>query len=145
LILAPVDPNTNPAADADPERRDRVGRMAAAALRPAPLSLDDALTVREQKIEQVMSHAEAIHDQWGRTAYLYLVKFCRGHRKFIGHDVVEASRAEIEQPHDTRAWGGVFQRALKVGCIERIGYQPAPHRHASPSPEYRSLIWSGLI
>lgn len=139
--LAPLDPELVQTADADATRRDLMTRMAAATLRPAPLTLDEARLVRDQKIAQVLDNVESISDQWGRVAYLFLVGYARRHHRFIGQDVVRASRFEIDPPHTDRCWGPIFKRALVVGCIRRIGYAQAPHRHASPCPEYESMIW----
>jgi hypothetical protein len=90
---------------------------------------------------QVLDHAESIAPGWSRVAYLYLVKFSQQRWQFIGHDVVEASQSEIDQPHDTRAWGQIFRHGLKVGFLRQIGYAQAPHRHASPVPRWESAIY----
>ena len=134
--LAPLDPELMNVADADPVRRELVGRMKA-----ATLSLDDARRVRDQKMAQVLSTAESISDQWGRVAYLFLVRYAQRNRRFIGQDVVRASRGEIDPPHTDRAWGPIFKRAITAGVLHRIGFAPAPHRHASPCLEYVSMIY----
>lgn len=103
-------------------------------------TLEAAKAAANEGMDRVLSHAEEISDQWGRTAYLFLVKFARSHAQFIAGDVIAASKAEIDQPHDNRAWGRIFRRAVKVGFIKHVEYVPAPHRHCSPVSLYQSGI-----
>lgn len=106
-------------------------------------TIEMALAARDHAMAKVLEHAEQIHDQWGRVAYLFLVRFSRTHYEFIGHDVVLAFKAEgFAQPHTDKSWGSIFTRAGNVGVITLKCYVKAPHRHGSPCPLYRSQLYS---
>ena len=144
--LCPLDPELLNIADADPERRLMVSRMAAATgLRPAPLSLDEARRLRDMKITQALDHAERESVRWGDMALDYLKRYAETNDVFPGWFVTRAAdlTGAVPTPPTLKAWGSIFTKAARSGWIQKCGYRQDPHRHANPCPVWKSLIYQG--
>jgi hypothetical protein len=138
MILAPLDPNYVNTADCDTGRRERMGRMAA-----ATVSLDDARTLRDEKMAQALDHAERNDPTWGAQALDYLKWYAETHDRFPGWFVTQAAELckEVPTPPTLKAWGSIFTKAARQGWIEKCGYRQDPNRHANPCPVWASLIY----
>ena len=135
--LAPLDPELMNVADADPVRRELVGRMKA-----ATLSLDDARRVRDQKMQQVLDHAEREQPKWGDLALAYLKRYAETHDRFVGWFVTQAAdlTGAVPTPPTLKSWGSIFSKAARDGWLVKDGYAQDPHRHANPCPIWKILI-----
>ena len=135
--LAPLDPELMNVADADPVRRELVGRM-----KSATLSLDDARRVRDQKMQQVLDHAEREQPKWGDLALAYLKRYAETHDRFAGWHVTHAAELtrSVPTPPTLKSWGSLFTKAQRLGWIEKCGFTQDKNRHCNPIPVYRSLI-----
>ena len=131
MILAPVDPNINQSADADPDRRDRVSRM------------DMARAKRDEGMGRALDHAEREMVSWGETAFSYLVWYAETHDKFPAWFATQAAdlTGAVPAPPTRKAWGSIFIRAARTGVIRKDGYRADPNRHANPCPVWASLIY----
>ena len=136
--LAPLDPELMNVADADPVRRELVGRM-----RAATLSLDDARRVRDQKMGQALDHAEAESARWGTRALSYLRQYAESHDRFPGWFVTQAAEltGAVPTPPTLKSWGSIFTKAARAGWLVKDGYAQDPHRHANPCPIWKSMIY----
>lgn len=107
------------------------------------LTLDDARLQRDAAIVQVATKAGA---QWCNVAYEFLKLYAIRHSSFTPEEVTDALAAEgYAQPHDLRAWGPVYQKARRLGVIERSMTETYQRRfgHATHSFKWRSLIFGG--
>lgn len=102
--------------------------------------LFEARAERDLNVARVSEKAERDAPGWKEQAYLFLCDFARTHGDFISEDVSDASRAAgLPQPHDDRAWGAVYQRALKSSVIVQVGAGRSRRRHASICPLWRRI------
>lgn len=65
---------------------------------------------------------------WTGLAYAFLVKFAVNKKRsdlWTAEAVTDAFAADLNfiQPHDQRAWGAVFQRAIRKGVIEVVDHK----------------------
>ena len=130
-ILAPLDPNWNQSADADPARRDMVSRM------------DMARAKRDEGMGRALDHAEREVATWGALALDYLRWYAETHDRFPAWFVTQAAELckEVPTPPTPKAWGSIFTRAAREGVIRKDGYRADPNRHANPCPVWASLIY----
>jgi hypothetical protein len=91
-------------------------------------------------MEAVASKANRFNIGWTNTAFLFLVNYAESNDVFLAEDVVKASKNEVPEPHDNRAWGAIFHKAAKAGLINKIGFKPAKTSHGSPKPLWGSLV-----
>ena len=100
--------------------------------------------LRDTGMQQAVSHAERIDDEWPDRAYAFLREFARRNAQFISENLTgEAISLGYGSPADARAWGAIFSKAARAGVIERIGYGVSVRRHCSPTPLWRSLVFVG--
>lgn len=83
-------------------------------------------------------YAEQVNDGWGDVALAKLTIYARTHAQFTSYDFRQAYTGP--EPPTPKAFGPAFLKAAKQGVIQRVGYQPHPERHCSPTPVWRSLI-----
>lgn len=91
-----------------------------------------ARAARDQGIKQAIDHADAKLPRWSDRALEVLRAYIRSPEvgEFTAEDVrAYAGRVGLPQPPHLRAWGGVFQRAVKAGWIERAGTTQARAAH----------------
>lgn len=94
-------------------------------------------------IDQAASAADRASEGWTDRAYGFIERYAKrvGRKQFIGHDIVEASKAAgFEQPENPRAWGSPIQKAVRTGVLVKKGTTEDTNdrRHASPVPLYES-------
>lgn len=103
----------------------------------------EARYARDAGMAAAADGAERQAAHWAHFALEFLKSYAIDfrHTAFIAHDVVSAARySSVPTVTDERSWGVIFRRALKAGYIRKDGYRQAPHRHLSPTLQYRSLI-----
>jgi len=131
VILAPVDPNLNQSADADPVRRDMVSRM------------DMARAKRDDGMGRALDHAERDVPTWGEQALAYLRCYAETHDRFPAWFVTHAAEltGAVPTPPTLKSWGAILAKAARDGWLKNDGYTQHPQRHASPTPIWLSLIY----
>ena len=136
-VLCPLDPNLH-SATGDLKRDETLRRMKA-----ATLSLDDARTVRDQKMAQALEHAEVESARWGAQALDYLKWYAETHDRFPAWFVTQAAELcrEVPTPPTPKAWGSIFTRAVRNGWLKKDGFAQDPNRHANPCPVWLSLLY----
>lgn len=78
---------------------------------------------------------------WNISADTFLCKFARVTERFLAEDLVQASRGVVNDPHDRRAWGPVFNRAKRAGQIIPDGYARARTSNTSPKIRWRAVYF----
>lgn len=82
-------------------------------------------------------------NEWASEAYLALCYYAERNPTFLTDDVrVFAHDHGLPLPPDSRAWGGVVNRALRAKLIERVGFAPVKSAsgHARPMTVWK---WIG--
>lgn len=96
---------------------------------------------RNEGMAQALQHAERVQPAWGEIAYDALVDYATENSRFTSYDFRMAYHAAKRPPPPTdKAFGAVFQRAVRAGVIVKDGYDQHPERHASPTPVWRSKV-----
>lgn len=93
-------------------------------------SIDVARAGRDAGMSLVLDNAGP---EWAKLAYAALLAYAAGHAQFLT-EAVRLNSPEVPAPHDNRACGGVVNRAVRAGVIQRIGYAPAVTGHCRPMP-----------
>lgn len=104
----------------------------------AIFDFDPARRERDTGMATALAHAEQVNDGWGDVALAKLTIYARTHAQFTSYDFRQAYTGP--EPPTPKAFGPAFLKAAKQGVIQRVGYQPHPERHCSPTPVWRSLI-----
>ena len=92
-------------------------------------------------MQQALDHAERVQPAWGEIAYTALVDYASARHVFNSYTFRKWFHAMgYAAPPTDKAFGAIFSKAARNGVIERIGYDPHPERHASPTPRWRSLV-----
>ena len=104
-----------------------------------------AIAARDEGINRVAEHNEELNAGWQKLAFAFLKQFAMAHQSFFPWEFVdEFERAGLVQPHDWRAVGQVYRRAVKERVIVRgneIGKHP--RRHAVAVLSWRSNVFKG--
>lgn len=100
-------------------------------------TFDQARAVRDEGMQQALDHAHDVDESWPERAFRHLIDYAEVNACFISHDVTEG----LPSPTTDKAGGPIFQRAVKVGLIVKVGYKPSPRRHLSPTPLWESCIY----
>lgn len=77
---------------------------------------------------------KAVREGWDKEiAYHYLKEYAKFHKKFWSWDVrAHFESFTLSKPHDARAWGHIYRRAVREGIIRRgTEERPDPTRHAT--------------
>lgn len=88
----------------------------------ATIDFEAARTLRDQKIQQAVDHADAVHPHWGDEAYAFLEGYARNNDTFTIEDVRLASVGIVPEPPHARAWGGVAMRASRSKLLQPVGF-----------------------
>jgi hypothetical protein len=98
-------------------------------------------------MNRVAAHNEALHKGWQDLASAFLEAFARRHAHFFPHELTEAfSKSGNVQPHDERAFGAVYRRAVKEKRIVRSDRSaPHPKRHGVMVFGWKSLIYKEAV
>ena len=106
---------------------------------------DEAREARDAGIEMAATHANALEPRWTDRAYVALVAYCRFNRdkRFSSEDVRDYAHntCGLPEPAHRRAWGSIFQRAARVGLIQKVGITEsrAAHCHCSHVGQWRAV------
>ncbi len=104
-----------------------------------------AIAEREKGINRVADKAERGSRGWGDLAYAALSVYASKHIEFFPYEFTQAFEDDgFVMPHDNRAFGAAFRKAIKTGMIKRgkkIGQHP--RRHASIVISWASLVYRG--
>lgn len=105
------------------------------------MSLSLAKRGRDNGMFQVEDKANRICPGWSEDAHGFLLDYLKniGGHPFMTEDVRLASAGVVDEPHDTRAWGGVIRRAVNAGLVRRVGFAPSKTGHCRPMP-----LWSRI-
>ena len=79
---------------------------------------------RDLGIDRASANADRRNDSWNDRALSFLRKWLSTHddTPFFIEEVRVAATAELPEPPDGRAWGGVAIRAVHAGLIKSKGY-----------------------
>lgn len=96
----------------------------------------DFTTARDEGMSRVAGKAERKSPGFTFRADCFLIDYVAVHARFTGEDCTDAAVAAGICPHDQRAFGPVYMRAIRKGLIRRVGYEPRRKGHGSPGPVY---------
>jgi len=93
--------------------------------------VDQAKAERDAAIKAVTD--KAVAQGWdAEQAFVYLCNYARLHERFYSWEARRTFEILYNAPHDARAWGGIYKRAVKEGIIRRGTEERAdPTRHAT--------------
>lgn len=98
-------------------------------------------------MERSTEHAEKVDPGWRKLAYEVIHHLALCNATFHADDVwALAAKWGLPSPPDNRAWGGIYNRAIRAGVCERSGQFTKTKRavaHKMDIPIYRSLIFEG--
>lgn len=104
------------------------------------LTLDLAMQHGQFASQACTAKADRTAPGWSERALEALARFAR-HQQTVF--TIEMARsviaAEVDQPHDLRAWGSITSKAVAAGLIQRVhgSTAPAASSNGSPKPLYR--------
>lgn len=103
------------------------------------INFEAARRARDAGIARVAESSEELTPGWQDRALDLLRRYAHAQvTPFLGEEFRLWAHAHgLEEPHDGRAFGPVFQRAVRLGVIERAGYAPAASSNCSPKPTWR--------
>lgn len=93
---------------------------------------------RDSGMSSSLTHADDVEAGWSDHAYGLLVRYAgeQSHPFTIEGFRWWAASHGLADPPDSRAFGGVTQRAIRRSVIVRVGYAPAASSNGSPKPIY---------
>jgi len=93
-------------------------------------SVVSAKKARDAAIEQVTKNA--VDQGWDKEkAFVFLANYARLRERFFSWEARRTFEVLYNAPHDARAWGGIYKRAVREGIIRRgTEERPDPTRHA---------------
>jgi hypothetical protein len=102
----------------------------------------EAIAARDAGIATAVEHADRIDPTWRFRAYDALERYAKTHPTFTIEQLRASLNGSLEDPPSLRAWGGIAQRAARVGLIEHHGWQPAenPDCHCGEVRVWRSRL-----
>jgi len=82
----------------------------------------------------VKKGTRASNEAWSERAYLFLLEYIKGKKRFMVEEMRIASEGIVPEPPSNRAWGGVIRRAVFNKLVRRAGYKPVsnPKAHCAP-------------
>lgn len=105
------------------------------------LAAVQALCAGFRAADRCLAKAEEEMPGFGNLALAYLKVYAHKHQFFTAEEVTDAARASGLRPHNTKAWGPVFQRATRNKVIAR-SLQPYRRKYGHGSP---SFMWQSLV
>jgi hypothetical protein len=98
------------------------------------MNLQTAITQRNESMARVAAKANKGCPEWTNLAFAFLKLYTRNHAVFWPWEVREAFK-DCVQPHDQRAWGIVYKKAINEGLIVKStdpkDLRQDPTRHAT--------------
>ena len=107
--------------------------------------MNQAIALRDEGMTRVADKAERGSPGWGDLAYAFLCVYASRHAEFFPFEVTAAFEdAGHVLPHDMRAFGWVYRKAIEHGMInEGKSIARHPQRHASKVVSWVSLVYRG--
>lgn len=82
--------------------------------------------------EHCQHKADQFCPDFSDRAFAFIASFARAARKpFSGEQLTDAMKNCGIRPHDDRAFGPVFARAIRAGLIKTIGFVPRKKGHGT--------------
>jgi hypothetical protein len=82
--------------------------------------------------ELSQAKAERRCPEFSDKAFAYIASFARAAQKpFTGESLTDNMKALGIRPHDDRAFGPVFARAIRAGLIKTVGFVPRKKGHGT--------------
>src|SRR6185369_8812476 len=104
------------------------------------LTIEDAIAARDAGISRAMNHAESKSPGWSDLALAFTRSWCLSRSGiFTAEDISDAyaSREDLIQPAQTKAWGSVVRRAITAGYMKVVDHNGRRRKgHCSPCPRY---------
>lgn len=103
------------------------------------LALDlEARARRDEGMARVESKVDRMCPGWTAQAEALLTRFLAGTTgAFITEQFAEWAEGQgLPEPHDSRAYGPLMNRARRLGWVVKVGYRT--DRWASPKTEWRA-------
>lgn len=100
------------------------------------IDLTAARAGRDQGMAKSLGHAESVEPGWGDIAYSIMERYlskCHGAKITSYHFIRWYEGTVYPQPPTPKAFGPIFTKAARNGLIRKVGYQPHPLRHNSPT------------
>lgn len=95
------------------------------------LTIEDAIRQGEACANRVAANNEKLHEGWQELAFTFLKQYAMRTPHFFPWEFVEAfEKGDFVLPHDWRAVGSVYLRAVREGVIARgttTGRHPKRH------------------
>lgn len=103
------------------------------------MNLEYARAAGEAGMSQAYEHAKAVTPEWEKYATAILKSYCQFHRTVFAEDVVRVyEHVDLPRPASSRAWGKLFQRAVKDGWLVDSGTcRPRTKGHGS-----KAVVWT---
>lgn len=103
-----------------------------------PLDFTSARNRREAGMQSSVEHANSDAPGWADRAFDALTQYAKEQRAPFTIESFRwwAEARGLEHPPESRAYGGITQRAMKRGVIVRVGYAPAASSNGSPKATY---------
>lgn len=105
----------------------------------------DFFAARDRRMEGMRSSAQHAEDEapgWCIRAFRLMQQFAEREPMpwMVEQFRVWAEKQGLDLPPDSRAFGGVTQRAIRRGVIVKVGYAPAASSNGSPKPLYARSV-----
>lgn len=110
-----------------------------------PIDFTAARAARDLGMERAAVHADRTEPSWSLTAYTFLSTYARQHHTFTAEEVRLAAGDQVPTPPDNRAWGAVFNKAVRANMVRGIGFMTArdPKVHCNNIRLWQSLVYPG--
>lgn len=81
--------------------------------------------------ERARCKADDVCPGFSERALNFIAEYARQHSTFTGEDATNAAVMASIKPHDTRAFGPVYAKAIRTGLIRVVGIVPRVKGHGS--------------
>jgi hypothetical protein len=83
-------------------------------------------------MSRAIDTANRTHDNWSERAYELLQRYLKSNSgEFMAEDVrAFAAMVDFPLPDNPRAWGGIFNKAVRTKLINKIGIGPVSNKKA---------------
>jgi hypothetical protein len=98
----------------------------------ALLPLPVARAIGELKGEQARQRAEDVTPGFSDLALNFIREYALRQDSFMNEDCTLAMRAAGIVPHDDRAFGSIYAKAIRLRYVRVIGYAPRRRGHGAP-------------
>ena len=98
---------------------------------PLDVRARTALKLGMEAGQACLDLTEQADPDFGEKAYQFVVDYVRKSRRVPGENVTLAARLAGIVPRDDRAFGPVFQRAIRAGAIRVVGSAPRVRGHGT--------------